>query len=135
MKIRLGRVYRFFASHRLHSSFLTPEENRSAYGKCNSPRGHGHTYKVTVIVEGEPDPRTGMIMDLEELDRIVTTTLERYHYRMLEELPEFQELPSTGERIVLLLYQRLFEALAREKSHLYALELEETRNNHFSIRT
>lgn len=131
MKIRLGRRYSFFSSHCLRSPFLTPEENALIYGKCNHPHGHGHTYILKVLVEGNPHPRTGMICDLRELDSLVRDVLLRYHYATLENLPEYQELPSTGERVIRNLYLELKRALEGKPFHLYSLELEETRNNRF----
>ena len=55
------RVYRFSASHRLHSAALSDRENEVLYGKCNHPYGHGHDYILHVSVAGEPDPtRAGL---------------------------------------------------------------------------
>ena len=38
----LTRVYEFCASHRLHEPGLSAGENRTIFGKCNNPNGHGH---------------------------------------------------------------------------------------------
>jgi 6-pyruvoyltetrahydropterin/6-carboxytetrahydropterin synthase len=71
LKIELGRRYRFAASHRLHSDKLSAEENARVYGKCNNPYGHGHNYVVEISVSGTPDPATGMIVNLADLDGFV----------------------------------------------------------------
>jgi 6-pyruvoyltetrahydropterin/6-carboxytetrahydropterin synthase len=65
------RRLHFSAGGRLHSEQLSDEENRAVYGKCNNPNGHGHNYWVEVTVRGPKDPRTGMVLDLKELDRVV----------------------------------------------------------------
>ena len=49
------RVYcsvraRFNAGHRLHNPELDEATNRSTYGKCNNPHGHGHNYMVEVTL-------------------------------------------------------------------------------------
>ena len=49
------------------------EQNRAAYGKCNNEHGHGHNYFVEVLVGGEVDAETGMVVDLVELDQTVRT--------------------------------------------------------------
>ena len=69
--IYLTRRYRFSASHRLHSPRLSEEENQRVFGKCNNPGGHGHNYVLEVTVNGKPDPKTGMVVDLAQLDRFV----------------------------------------------------------------
>jgi len=40
----LTRRETFSASHRLHSPFLSDEENETIFSKCNSVNGHGHNY-------------------------------------------------------------------------------------------
>ncbi len=67
----LTRRYRFSASHRLHSPSLSDERNRDIYGKCNNPYGHGHNYILEVSVEGTPDPRSGRLMAVADLDDVV----------------------------------------------------------------
>lgn len=67
----ITRRAHFSAGGRLHSDELSDEENRRVYGKCNNPNGHGHNYWLEVTVRGEKDPRTGMVMDLKDLDRVL----------------------------------------------------------------
>eukprot|EP00124_Ichthyophonus_hoferi_P002744 Ihof_evm2s201 gene=Ihof_evmTU2s201 len=62
-----SRTESFSASHRLHSPQLTDEENKRLFGKCNNKNGHGHNYKVEVIVRGEVDQKTGMVINLTDL--------------------------------------------------------------------
>jgi 6-pyruvoyltetrahydropterin/6-carboxytetrahydropterin synthase len=133
VKICLGRQYRFFASHRLNSPFLSEEENRKIYGKCNYPKGHGHTYKVTILVTGEVNPKTGMILPMEELDRVVEKVLKTLQYRFLETIPYFEKLPSTGERISKYLWENL-KPLLPPGILLSEVLVEETKNNRFAIR-
>ncbi len=71
MPLELTRRTHFAASHRLHSPYLSDEENQRLYGPCNNLYGHGHNYYLEVTVQGEADPETGMIVNLAELDRII----------------------------------------------------------------
>ena len=93
LKLSLTRRYRFSASHRLHSANFSEEENRRLYGKCNNPYGHGHNYVVEVTITGLVDPSTGMIANLEDLDRFVEReVVEAFDCKYLnEELPEFRD--------------------------------------------
>ncbi|KAG5193538.1 hypothetical protein MJG53_019630 [Ovis ammon polii x Ovis aries] len=63
-QVRVSRFISFSTTHRLHSKFLSNEENLKLFGKCNNTNGHGHNYKVVVTVHGEIDPVTGMVMNL-----------------------------------------------------------------------
>jgi 6-pyruvoyltetrahydropterin/6-carboxytetrahydropterin synthase len=71
----LSRRYHLSASHRLHSDAYTDQQNRSVYGKCNNPHGHGHNYIVEVTVAGAVDETTGMVCDLGQLDDFAQTNL------------------------------------------------------------
>lgn len=70
MRASLTRVVRFRATHRLWMTEWTPERNRSAFGPLAEPHEHHYTCRVTVA--GPVDPRTGMVVDLGLLDRILT---------------------------------------------------------------
>ena len=72
---RVTRRYRFAASHRLHSTALSEQENERIYGKCNHPYGHGHNYTVDVSARGPLDPATGRALDPASLDGLVTRQL------------------------------------------------------------
>jgi 6-pyruvoyltetrahydropterin/6-carboxytetrahydropterin synthase len=130
LKIALGRRYRFAASHRLHSSRLSEEENRRVYGKCNNPYGHGHNYVVEVSVTGEVDPATGMIANLADLDSFVEReVIEPFDHKSLnEDVAAFRENVPTTENIC----KEIFARLERfPKARLERVRVEETGNNTF----
>ncbi|MDA2914732.1 6-carboxytetrahydropterin synthase, partial [Acidobacteriia bacterium AH_259_A11_L15] len=61
--IYLTRKIEFSASHYYQNPELSPEENQRLFGKCANPAGHGHNYVLEVTVAGEPDSKTGMVLD------------------------------------------------------------------------
>ena len=130
LKIELGRRYRFSASHRLHSSKLSEEENRRVYGKCNNPYGHGHNYVVEVSVSGEVDPATGMIANLADLDGFVEReVIEPFDHKSLnEDVAAFRENVPTTENICKEIFARLKQF---PKARLERVRVEETGNNTF----
>jgi 6-pyruvoyltetrahydropterin/6-carboxytetrahydropterin synthase len=130
MKAHLTRRYRFSASHRLHSEAMSEAENRSVYGKCNNPHGHGHNYALEVTVGGPVDPQSGMVCNLVDLDGFMRQrVLERYEFANLNDMEEFRSrVPSTEH-----LCMHIYELLAQD-FRLAAVErvlIEETRNNSF----
>jgi 6-pyruvoyltetrahydropterin/6-carboxytetrahydropterin synthase len=130
MKAHLTRRYRFSASHRLHSTEMSADENRVTYGKCNNPYGHGHNYALEVTVSGQVDQSTGMVCNLVDLDGFVEReVLSRYHLENLNTLQEFaQQVPTTENLSV-----EIFEILQRgfDRAHLEGVRLEETMMNSF----
>ncbi|MDP9121686.1 MAG: 6-carboxytetrahydropterin synthase [Acidobacteriota bacterium] len=93
MTLRLERRYRFSASHLYHRPEWSEEKNRAHFGKCANLPGHGHNYRLYVTVAGEPDPRTGFIVDLGQLDTLVHRRVVDLldHQHLNAALPEFRE--------------------------------------------
>ena len=133
----LTRVYRFSAGHRLYNPDYTEEENWRVFGKCTNPRGHGHDYTVEVTVCGRIDDETGMIIDINTLDRIVGEVLEELDHKRLDiEVPYFTEHRASGEIIARYLWERLSPRVASSSNAaLCRVTLWETPNNYFEYYT
>ncbi len=130
MKAYFGRRYMLSASHRLHSDVLTAEENCTTYGKCNNPYGHGHNYVIEVLVRGEVDPETGMVINLATLDEVVQTSImERFDHTNLNFDPLFMNHVPTTENLTKEVFGLLKNALP--VGWLEYVRVEETENNFF----
>jgi 6-pyruvoyltetrahydropterin/6-carboxytetrahydropterin synthase len=135
--VYLTRRYRLSASHRLHDPRLSDEENRARYGKCNNLHGHGHNYFVEVTVAGKVDPHTGMVCDLEALDRLVSAkVLVPFDHQNLDLVPELRGAVTTTENLCRAILDLLRDGLSHE--HLNAVRLdrvrvEETPRNSFEV--
>jgi 6-pyruvoyltetrahydropterin/6-carboxytetrahydropterin synthase len=121
--VELGRRYRFAASHRLHTSQLSEEENSRVFGKCNNPYGHGHNYVLEVSLSGKIDPATGMIANLADLDAFVERhVLEQFdHHSLNEDVAAFREK-------CIEIYRRLQQF---PHAKLERVRIQETGNNSF----
>ena len=130
LHIALGRRYHFAASHRLHTTKLSEEENSRVFGKCNNPYGHGHNYTLEVRFSGPVDPATGMIANLADLDAFVNErVIEPFDHRSLQDdVPAFRELVPTTENLCTEIFARLRSFPAAK---LEAVRIEETSNNSF----
>src|SRR3982750_895958 len=97
----ISKKVEFSASHVCRSPALSDEENLRTYGAAANPHGHGHNYIVEVAIEGEPDPITGMILDLKRLkDILEENVLSVYDHRLLNvEVKPFDTIVPTVENI------------------------------------
>lgn len=134
--VRVTRIYRFAASHRLHSELLSEEENQRTYGKCNNPFGHGHDYVLQVAARGPVDAATGLVVNLERLDKFVERILlHRLRDRNLNDLQAFQALVPTTENLALVAEQELRAGWQQEWSgspvELVGVRVLETARNSF----
>jgi 6-pyruvoyltetrahydropterin/6-carboxytetrahydropterin synthase len=124
--VLLTRKIEFSASHVYHNPALSLEENRRIFGKCNNPYGHGHNYTLEVTVVGEPDPVTGMVLDLKELKEILEReVMQRMDHRFLnKEVPELDGKIPTCENIARVIWDLLEPKIVQGK--LYRVRLYET---------
>ncbi len=131
MRVGLGRRYRLCAAHRLHRPEWELGRNLQVFGKCANPYGHGHNYVVEVLVAGEPDPVTGMVVDLALLDAAVEReVIAPFDHRNLNLLPAFAGLVPTSENLCIEIHGRLARALP--PGLLERVRVEETANNSFA---
>jgi 6-pyruvoyltetrahydropterin/6-carboxytetrahydropterin synthase len=130
MKVVFTRAYRFSASHRLDCAALSAEKNREVYGKCNNPHGHGHNYRLEISVSGPVDRATGMLINLVDLDALVSkAVIERFHLANLNADRLFENEVPTTENLSRAIYQLLANDLGAGK--LERIRIEETENNFF----
>jgi 6-pyruvoyltetrahydropterin/6-carboxytetrahydropterin synthase len=115
--MRITRKLEFSAAHFYHNPDFSAEENRRIFGKCNNPHGHGHNYVLEVTVAGEPDPTTGMVLDLKELKEILQREVaDRMDHRHLNyEVPELAGKIPTCENIALVIWNLLEPKITRGK--------------------
>jgi 6-pyruvoyltetrahydropterin/6-carboxytetrahydropterin synthase len=130
--VTMTRLYIFSAAHRLYNPQLSDEDNRAIYGKCANPYGHGHDYRLEITVRGVPDPITGMVMNLTELDTLVQAEVLRHldHKYLNEETPPFDHIPPTSENLVAFIVEQLTPHL-QGNARLYRVRLWETPRSYF----
>ena len=127
-----GRRYTLSASHRLHAESLSEDENRTTYGKCNNPHGHGHNYVVEVLVGGDVDRETGMVVNMATLDEAVQkAVVERFDHTNLNCDPLFVNQVPTTENLTKAVFDVLKDALPAGR--LECVRIEETENNFFEF--
>ncbi|XP_071965177.1 uncharacterized protein [Antedon mediterranea] len=124
------RIEKFSASHRLHSIYFTHEENKQVYGKCNNPNGHGHNYTVEVILRGKVDPKTGMVININDLKNVMQKAImEPLDHRNLDvEVDFFKTRVSTSENVSIFIWNQMLAHLPHPEL-LYEVKLHETDKN------
>ena len=83
MKVKICKEFDFDAAHFLPN--VAPDH------KCS--RMHGHTYKVQVVCEGEPDDR-GMVLDFAEIAEAWRPVHDQIDHRVLNDVPGLEN-PTT----------------------------------------
>src|SRR5580700_3485230 len=127
----ISKKVEFSASHICRAPQLSDAENERVYGPAANPHGHGHNYVVEVAVEGEPDPVTGMILDLKRLREILEDkVLNVYDHRLLNrEVEPFCDIGTnvvpTVENIAIDIWNRVVPCI-EGRARLYSVRVHET---------
>jgi 6-pyruvoyltetrahydropterin/6-carboxytetrahydropterin synthase len=109
--VRVTRAIEFSASLRYQNGRLTDAENAELFGLA--AHQHGHNYRLEVTVKGDPDPRTGMVMNLVDLKAILEReVMSRFDHKDLNRDTEFfKEAPPTPENLASVIHEVLVAAL------------------------
>ena len=111
---RSTRRFAFSSGHRYWVAAWSAEENERAFGRLTVP--HGHNYTLDVTVQGPIDERTGMVIDLSELKRLVTeAVVDRFDHADLNADPLFRDRVPTTENIALVVWDILVAKLGRDR--------------------
>lgn len=98
----------FSAAHFYHQKNWSPQENQIFFGKCFTPYGHGHNYRLEVGFQAPQVPPP----ELQRAVPAVTGLLDHQHLNF--EIPEFQTLIPTTENIAIYLLKKLQEGCPNE---------------------
>lgn len=109
--VRVTRAIEFSTSLRYWTSGLSDAENRERFGLA--AERHGHNYRLEVTLRGDPDPVTGMVINLSELkDVLEREIMARFDHKDLnDDTPYFEKTPPTPENFAVVIHQLLVEAL------------------------
>jgi 6-pyruvoyltetrahydropterin/6-carboxytetrahydropterin synthase len=126
--MRITRRAEFSASHFCRRADWSDEQNRAVYGEAANPLGHGHNWVVEVTLEGEPDPVTGMVVDLKALKEILQReVVEPMDHRFLNhEVPPFDRVVPTAENVAREIWRRLEPRVNGPRRRLHAVRVYET---------
>lgn len=110
--VLISRRFDFSSSHRYYRDEWSEEENLRVFGLCALPNGHGHNYVLEVAVRGDPDPDTGMVINLVDLQAAVESVLEQFDHKHLNlDTPYFIRQIPTTENLATVLWGLIREAL------------------------
>ena len=106
-------IYKEFSFDSAHFLPHVPEGH-----KCRNM--HGHTYRLKVFIEGQPDPKLGWIMDFKELKDALSGVIEQLDHRLINDIPGLEN--PTAENITIWIWNQIKPML----TNLSRIELYET---------
>jgi 6-pyruvoyltetrahydropterin/6-carboxytetrahydropterin synthase len=105
----LSKQFRFESAHTLRrAADNEPEASR---------RIHGHSYRAEVVVRGDADPNTGMVIDFGVLERAVEQARLGLDHHYLNEVPDLG--PATMENISIWIWRKLADCAGLTRVTVY----------------
>ena len=125
----------FSASHLCRVADLSEEENRRLFGEEAHVSGHGHNFVVEVTVEGDPDPITGMVLDLKDLkDILEEEVVGPMDHRFLNyEVDPFSRIVPTPENIAHEIWRRIDTRISGPNAQLAKVRLFESQDLYVDV--
>lgn len=99
--------YRLSAEASFSAAHTLPDVDQ-----CEQFHGHNWRVRLTIRVDEAEIGRTGMSVDLQELEKTARTVVADFDHSYLNDLEAFQDVPPTSERIARVIYDRAVERLA-----------------------
>jgi 6-pyruvoyltetrahydropterin/6-carboxytetrahydropterin synthase len=96
MAFEITKSFLFDAAHQLAAN-VSPEHRYAGI--------HGHSFAVTLVFAGEPDPQTGWIRDFAEIDAVAQTVRARLDHSYLNQIAGLDR--PTLERIAQWIWQQV----------------------------
>lgn len=87
---------------RVENQFSAAHQLVGHKGPCENL--HGHTWKLHVTVEGETLDEVGMLVDFQELKRIIKQIHDEFDHKYLNEILDFSP---TSERLAHYVYHKI----------------------------
>jgi len=120
--VLLTKRIEFAAAHRYMRREWDEAKNRAMFGHCYNPPAHGHNYLLEVTVAGEIDPKTGMVVNLFDLKRVLLNMIEEFDHKNLNlDMPYFKDRIPTSENFAHVLWGKL--ATQQDIGSLHTLRL------------
>jgi 6-pyruvoyltetrahydropterin/6-carboxytetrahydropterin synthase len=89
----------------VQTEFAAAHYLREYEGKCENL--HGHNWKIEVTLRSTKLDRAGMLIDFKHARAIISSVLESYDHKYLNDVEEFKTANPTTENISRILYKAI----------------------------
>jgi len=129
--IYITRRERFNAAHRLFRAEYSDEKNLKIFGKCSNPNWHGHNYELFVTVKGEVNPKTGFLINLKALSKIIREeVIEKIDHKNINiEVDFMKNRMASTENLTIGIWKQLEKEVSGLNVTLHCVKIYESENN------
>jgi 6-pyruvoyltetrahydropterin/6-carboxytetrahydropterin synthase len=95
----ISKQFRFESAHTLH------RQSDSATTQSASRQIHGHSYRAEVVVRGDADPKSGMVVDFGVLEQAVEAARLALDHHFLNDVADLG--PATMENLCVWIWHKV----------------------------
>ena len=130
--IYITRRERFNAAHRLFRDDFTDKQNLEVFGKCSNPNWHGHNYELFITVKGEIDEKTGFVVNLKVLSKIIRNHIinKLDHKNINIEVDFMQGKLASTENLAVGIWHEIKHHIIELGINLHCVKVMESENNY-----
>ena len=127
--VHLSRWVEFSSAHLYRQDKWSKEENIKTFGACYSEYGHGHNYRLEIILEGKIDSESGIVVNLIETETYLKELVKPFdHHHLNFDLIEFRDKVPTTENIACYFWKVIQQDFSQKPYRAVLLRLYETDN-------
>ena len=108
----------------VEETFAAGHALRNYHGKCENV--HGHNYKIRVTLEGEQLDDAGLLIDFNDVKRVLNEIIDRVDHKFLNDVAPFDTLNPSAENMARWFYEEMAKGLAAAPPRLTEVRIWET---------
>ena len=129
--VYITRRERFNAAHMLWNYNWNEQKNIEVFGKCANKNWHGHNFELFVTVKGEVNTKTGFVVNLKDLAKIIQEkVIDKLDHKNLNLDVDFmKDKMASTEVLAIAIWQELEANIMQLGATLHCIKVQETENN------
>ena len=129
--VYITRRERFNAAHMLWNYNWNEQKNIEVFGKCANKNWHGHNFELFVTVKGEVNTKTGFVVNLKDLAKIIQEkVIDKLDHKNLNLDVDFmKDKMASTEVLAIAIWQELEANIVQLGATLHCIKVQETENN------
>ncbi len=107
------------------------QKNIEVFGKCANKNWHGHNFELFVTVKGEVNTKTGFVVNLKDLAKIIQEkVIDKLDHKNLNLDVDFmKDKMASTEVLAISIWQQLEKDISNIDAKLHCVKIKETENN------
>jgi len=107
------------------------QKNIEVFGKCANKNWHGHNFELFVTVKGEVNTKTGFVVNLKDLAKIIQEkVIDKLDHKNLNLDVDFmKDKMASTEVLAIAIWQELEANIMQLGATLHCIKVQETENN------